>query len=168
MSHGGAFAPVVRPQRAAALREQGLLRSTGTCRRFFNKPALNANGARLVQSNVRPSFSSGSMSVFDHVLAGGAVVCSIATWIFPLLRFALSSKRRSSLAAVGFTIGVFVVTAYISAAGLVLALLAVLFAQGGSLAWFGLLAIAVFWLSLATAIYIGGRRARGQKETEVH
>ena len=105
------------------------------------------------------------MTALDHVFAGGALVCGIATWIFPPLRFALTwNKPRSSLAGVGFTIGVFAVTACVSAAGLVLALLAFAFAQDASLARFGLLAIAAFWVSLGTMIGVGGLRARVQRK----
>jgi L-asparagine transporter-like permease len=103
------------------------------------------------------------MPIFD-VFAGAALVCGLATWIVPLLRLALSRKPRSSLEAVGFTIGVFVVAAYMSAAGLVLALLAFVFAQDTSLARFGLLAIAVFWVCLGTMIGIAGLRARVQRK----
>jgi len=53
------------------------------------------------------------MPIFD-VFAGAALVCCLATWIVPLLRLALSRKPRSSLAAVGFTIGLVVLAAYFS------------------------------------------------------
>jgi hypothetical protein len=104
------------------------------------------------------------MSVFDHVLAGGALVCGLATWIVPPLLFAApwKTKPRSSLAAVGRTIGTLVIAAILSAAGVLLALLALAFAQNADLAWYGLLAIAAFWLLLVTGSYIGSRRSRGQ------
>ena len=104
------------------------------------------------------------MSVFDHVFAGGALVCGVATWIVPPLLFAAPWKKkpRSSLAAVGRTIGTLVIAAILSAAGVLLALLAFAFAQDTSLARFGLLAIAAFWVCLGTMIGIGGLRARGQ------
>jgi L-asparagine transporter-like permease len=107
------------------------------------------------------------MPSFGDVLAAGALACGLATWIFPPLRIALSRRKRSSLAAVGFTIGVFVVTAYLSAAGLLLALLAFVFAEHTRLAWFGLFAVVAFWLSIVMAmIYSDVRRWRRQpKET---
>jgi len=110
------------------------------------------------------------MPSFGDVLAAGALVCGLATWIFPPLRIAMSWKTRSSLATVGFFIGVFVITAYLSAAGLLLALLAFAFAEHTSSAWFGLFAIAAFWVSVVAAmIYDDIRRSRGQpKETGEH
>jgi hypothetical protein len=113
-----------------------------------------------------PGFLSPSMPIFD-VFAGAALVCGVATWVVPLLRLALSRKPRSSLAAVGRTIGLFVLAAYFSAATILLALLAFVLAQDTSLARFGLLAIAAFWVGLGTMIGIGGLRSRVQpKEIE--
>ena len=103
------------------------------------------------------------MLSLGDVLAGGALVCGVATWIFPPLRIALSRKKRSSLAAVGFTIGVFVITAFLSAAGLLLALLAFAFAERTSFAWYGLYAIVAFWMSVVAAmIYDDIRRSHDQ------
>lgn len=108
------------------------------------------------------------MPSLGDVLAVGALVCGLATWLFPPLRIALSRKKRTSLAAVGFTIGVFVITAFLSAAGVLLALLAFASAEHTRSAWSGLFAIAAFWLSLGAAmIYDDIRRSRGQRnETE--
>jgi hypothetical protein len=105
------------------------------------------------------------MPIFD-VFAGATLVCGLATWVVPplLLVAPWNNKRRSSLAAVGRTIGVLVVAGYFSAAGLLLALLAFVFAQDTSLARFGLLAIAVFWVCLGTMIGIAGLRARVQRK----
>jgi hypothetical protein len=104
------------------------------------------------------------MSVFDHVFAGGALVCGVATWIVPPLLFAApwKEKPRSSLAAVGRTIGTLVIAAILSAAGVLLALLAFAFAQTTDLARYGLLAIAAFWVLLVTGSYVGSRRSRGR------
>ena len=104
------------------------------------------------------------MTALDHVFAGGALVCGIATWIVPPLLFAAPWKKRprSSLAAVGRTIGTLVIAAILSAAGVLLALLAFAFAQSTDLAWYGLLAIAAFWVLLVTGSSIGSGRSRGQ------
>jgi hypothetical protein len=100
---------------------------------------------------------------FGDVLAVGALTCGVATWIFPPLRIALSRRKKSSLAAVGSVIGIFVVIACLSAAGLLLALLAFAFAERTSFAWYGLYAIAAFWASvLAAMIYDDIRRSRDQ------
>jgi hypothetical protein len=108
------------------------------------------------------------MPSFGDALAVGALVCGLATWIFLPLRIAFSRKKRSSLATVGFFIGVFVITAYLSAAGLVLAVLAFTFAEHTSSAWFGLFAVAAFWVSVVAAmIYDDIRRSRDQpKQTD--
>lgn len=102
------------------------------------------------------------MPAFDDVLSVGAVVFGIATWIFPLLRLAWPWNKRppSSLAAVGRVIGTLVVTACLSAVGLLLALLTFVFSQRTSGAWLGLSAIAAFWVSFGVLICIGGLRAR--------
>jgi hypothetical protein len=95
----------------------------------------------------------------------GAVVFGLATWIVPPLLAALSwNKKRSSLASVGFTIYLFVVAACLSAVGLSLALLTLIFAQDANWAWPALLAIAAFWLSGGILIYVGGRRSRPARE----
>ena len=95
----------------------------------------------------------------------GAAVFGLATWIVPPLLAALSwNKKRSSLASVGFTIYLFVVAACLSAVGLSLALLTLIFAQDANWAWLALLAIAAFWLSGGILIYVGGRRSRPARE----
>ena len=95
----------------------------------------------------------------------GAAVFGLATWIVPPLLAALSwNKKRSSLASVGFTIYLFVVAACLSAVGLSLALLTLIFAQDANWAWLALLAIAAFWLSGGILIYVGGRRSRPPRE----
>jgi hypothetical protein len=104
------------------------------------------------------------MSALDQIFAGGALVCGLATWIVPPLLFAAPWKERprTSLAAVGRTIGTLVIAACFSAAGVLLALLAFAFAQNTDLAWYGLLAIAAFWVLLVTGSYIGSQCSRGQ------
>ena len=95
----------------------------------------------------------------------GAVVLGLLTWIVPPLLAALSwNKKRSSLASVGFTIYLFAVAACLSAVGLSLALLSLIFLQDANWAWLTLLAIAAFWLSGGILIYVGGRRSRPARE----
>jgi hypothetical protein len=95
----------------------------------------------------------------------GAVVFGLATWIVPPLLAALSwNKKRSSLESVGFTIYLFVVAACLSAVGLSLALLTLIFAQDANWAWLALLAIAAFWLSGIILISVGERRHRRARE----
>jgi Kef-type K+ transport system membrane component KefB len=99
------------------------------------------------------------MRSFGDLLAVGALVCGLAIWIFPPLRMA-ASRKRSSPAAVGFFIGIFFVIACLSA-GLLLLLPAFAFAERTSFVWYGLYAIATFWVSvMAATIYDGVRRSR--------
>jgi hypothetical protein len=63
-----------------------------------------------------------------------------------------------------FTIYLFVVAACLSAVGLSLALLTLIFAQDANWAWLALLAVAAFWLSGGILIYVGGRRSRPARE----
>jgi hypothetical protein len=94
-----------------------------------------------------------------------AMVFGLATWIAPPLLAALSwNKKRSSLSSVGFTIYLFVVAACLSAVGLSLALLTLIFAQDANWAWLALLAIAAFWLSGIILVSVGERRHRRARE----
>jgi hypothetical protein len=90
----------------------------------------------------------------------GLAIFALATWIVPPLRFAIGgNKKRSSLASVGFTIHVFALAACLSAIGLLLALLTLLFAQTANWAWLAILGIAAFWVAAAVLIYVGGPRS---------
>jgi hypothetical protein len=89
----------------------------------------------------------------------GAAVFALATWIVPALRFAFARKRRSSLAAVGFTIHIVVLAACLSAIGLLLALLTLVFASASNWAWPAILIIAAFWGTGVVLLSIGGRRS---------
>jgi hypothetical protein len=88
----------------------------------------------------------------------GAGVFALATWIVPPLVVLLSPKPRTSLAAVGRTIGLVVTAAYLSAAGLVLALLTFAFAAEAYWAWRAVIAIVLLWVSLGVALVLGDRR----------
>jgi hypothetical protein len=96
-----------------------------------------------------------------RILDIGAVIFGLATWLVPLLMLALSWKQKpkSTLAGVGFAIRIFVVAACLSAAGVSLALLTLVFARGGSWAWPALLVIAAFWVSAAVVVSFGRRRS---------
>jgi hypothetical protein len=89
----------------------------------------------------------------------GAAVFAAATWIVPPLRLATykSKKPGSSLAAVGMTIHIVVLAAVLSAVGLTLALLTLIFAGGGDWAWRAIFAIIVFWVASFAAIAVGRR-----------
>jgi hypothetical protein len=72
----------------------------------------------------------------------GAAVFALATWIVPPLRLAMAKKRRSSLASVGLTMHIVVLAACLSAIGLLLALLTLVFASASEWAWPAMLVIA--------------------------
>ena len=104
----------------------------------------------------------------DDIIAIGAEVSGLATWIVPALLLALSwnQKPRTSLAGVGFAISLFVVAASFSAISLWLALLTLVFAQDESRAWLALLTIAVFWVSLAASLVAGDHWRRHKQRSE--
>jgi hypothetical protein len=69
------------------------------------------------------------------------------------------------LGSVGVTISIFAVSACLSVAGILLALLTLFFARGGDWAWLALLAIAAFWASCVALLAIGSRGAQtGRRE----
>jgi L-asparagine transporter-like permease len=95
----------------------------------------------------------------------GAAVFGLATWIVPLLLAAMCwTKKRSSLASVGFTLYLLAVAACLSAVGLSLALVTLIFAQDANWAWIALLEIAAFWLSGGILLGVGDRRHRRDRE----
>lgn len=103
------------------------------------------------------------MRPFPDLLAVGAVVFAVATWIIPLMRLALWKAYRSSLATVGQVLGFLVLAASVSATGLLFALLTILLSQRAGWGWFSLAAIAAFWVSLWTVLYIVNRDTRRQR-----
>lgn len=93
----------------------------------------------------------------------GAAVFAAATWIVPSLRFALARQRRTSLAAVGFTLHLFALAVSLSVIGLLLALLTLAFAQTVDRAWLALLGIAAFWVAAGVVFYVGDRNSPSAK-----
>src|SRR5262245_31282031 len=77
-----------------------------------------------------------------------AAVFAAATWVVPPLLLFLLPKARTSLGAVGRTIGLVVTAAYLSVASVLLAILTFAFAAEAYWAWRAVLAIALFWLAL--------------------
>jgi hypothetical protein len=102
----------------------------------------------------------------SRVVDIAAGVCAVATWIAPLLMSAVSAYRppRTSLGRVGASISLIVFAAMFSVAGISLALLTLLFAQGGRWAWPALMAIAAFWLSGAALLAVASRRSKRPEE----
>jgi hypothetical protein len=89
----------------------------------------------------------------------GAGVFALATWIVPPLRLAMARKPRSSLESVGLTIHIVVLAACLSAIGLLLALLTLVFASAANWAWPAILVIAAFWGTGVAWLAIGQRSA---------
>ena len=76
------------------------------------------------------------MLAFSDVLAIAALVFAVATWVFIPMRLALARKPKGSLSAVG----------------LLLAVLTLVFSGRAGWGWFGLATIATFWLTFATVL----------------
>jgi hypothetical protein len=87
----------------------------------------------------------------------GAAGFALATWIVPPLRLATARKPRSSLASVDLSIHVIVLAACLSAIGLLLALLTLVFASAANWAWPATLVIAAFWGTGVAWLAIGQR-----------
>jgi hypothetical protein len=104
----------------------------------------------------------------DRIVDIGAAVFAALTWIIPPLSFALSWYRepRTSLGKAGAAIGMIVYTVCASATGLLLSLTALLVAADTHWAWLALLAILVFWLSVAVAMGVYGRRQRAARQRD--
>jgi hypothetical protein len=115
--------------------------------------ALAVTAAGLVLESTVPA--SGRM------IDIGAAVCGLATWIVPLLLAAMywNVKPRSPFGGAGLLIRILVVAACLSATGVSLALLSLVFARGPNWAWPALVAIAAFWLSGGILIYVVNRRS---------
>ncbi len=91
------------------------------------------------------------MPAFPDLLAMAAAAFGAATWVIPWTRCALGGRKppHTSLAAVSRAIGFVMLAGCFSVAGLLLALLAFVFAERTGWAWLGLGAIVGFWLALA-------------------
>ena len=104
------------------------------------------------------------MPALSDVLAVAAAVFAVATWIGPLIHMALWKQTRSSLAKVGQMIGFVMLAACLSAAGLVLALLTLLFSSRANWGWCSAAVIIVFWVSLVAVVSIGNRFPRRRRD----
>jgi hypothetical protein len=88
------------------------------------------------------------MPAFSDVLAIAALVFAVATWVFIPMRLALARKPKGSLSAVG----------------LLLAVLTLVFSERAGWGWFGLATIATFWLTFATVLVVGDHYKRRQRK----
>ncbi len=100
------------------------------------------------------------MPALPDILAIAAAVFAAAAWIVPLVRMALWKQPRTSLAGVGQAIGFVVLAACLSAAGLGLALLTLVFSSRAAWGWCSAAAIVAFWISLWAFLAIANRFAR--------
>jgi len=102
------------------------------------------------------------MPTIDDVLAVATAAFAVAAWVVPPVRYALSFRKgpRDSLSVVGRVIGLFVLTALLSAIAVVLALLTLVFSERTGWGWFGLGAIGVYWFAVATFFLISDHLAR--------
>jgi uncharacterized membrane protein YbhN (UPF0104 family) len=107
------------------------------------------------------------MPAIDDVLAVAAAAVAVAAWVVPPVRYVLSFRRRKprdSLAVVGRVIGLIVLTAILSAVGLVLAILTLAFSDRSGWGWFALAAIGVYWLAFATSLLVSDHLARRRRQ----
>ena len=108
------------------------------------------------------------MPAYPDLLAIAAAVFGIATWTIPLLRYLLQSRnpRQPSLVKVGHVIGFVVLAGCLSAAGLLLGILAFALAECTGWAWVGLEAIVGFWLAFAVFLGVGSHVSRHNRERD--
>jgi hypothetical protein len=128
------------------------------------KPILAAAGLAIVLGVLVAAVAPAG----GYIVAVAAGVCGFATWVLPLLGAAswwYAERRRRprklpSLAVVGHVMVILVLAAMPTVAGTLLAIIALVSAEGASWAWSGLATIATFWVSVA----IGGHFiSRGSK-----
>jgi hypothetical protein len=98
----------------------------------------------------------------------GAAVFAALTWATPPLSFAFQWYRppRTSLGKAGAAIAMMVYTLCASATGILLVLTALFVVPDPHWAWLALLAILVFWLLIAVAGGLYGRRQSAARQRE--
>ena len=106
------------------------------------------------------------MPAIDHPLAIAAVVFAVAAWVVPPVRYLLSFRKgpKHSLSVVGRAIGLFVLAAMLSAIGLVLAIVTLVFTERGFWGWFSIGLIAAYWLALVTSLLISDYFAQRRRQ----
>ena len=106
------------------------------------------------------------MPAIDDTLAIAAAVFAVATWVVPPVHYLLSFRKgpRDSLSVVGRVIGLFVLAAMLSAAGLGLAIATLVFTAHGSWGWFGVGLIVAYWLALVTSLLISDHFAQRRRQ----
>jgi hypothetical protein len=113
---------------------------------------------------------AGSLSVQRIVPASSlyvaiaGVVVSLAVWIVPPVLLVIPRKKpKSSLAGVGFTIGLIAISSCLSVAALSFSLVTFVSGQHNELAWSSLLATIAFWPSAFALLYVGHRLTRRER-----
>jgi uncharacterized membrane protein YbhN (UPF0104 family) len=106
------------------------------------------------------------MPAIDDALAIAAAVFAVAAWVVPPIRYLLSfrKKPRDSLAVVGRVIGLFVLAAMLSAAGLALGIVTLVFTERDFWGWFSIGLIGAYWLALAASLLISDLFRRGRRQ----
>ena len=98
-------------------------------------------------------------------IAIASVVFSVAVWIVPpVLLLIPPKKHKSSLAAVGFTIGLLVIACCLSLAALSLSLVTFVGGEHRALAWFSLLATILFWPTAFAVLNFAHWLTRNQRK----
>ena len=108
------------------------------------------------------------MPAIDDVLAVATAAFAVAAWVVPPVRYVVSFRRkpRDSLSVVGRVIGLFVLTAILSAVAVALALLMLMFSERSGWGWLGLAAIGVYWFAVVTFFVISDNLARRRRQQD--
>ena len=102
------------------------------------------------------------LPVSGAFIAIAAAIAGLAALIVPPLLLALywNKKPETPFGGVGYAITMLLVAGSLSAIGVSLALVTFVFRSGAGLAWIGLSAIVVLWLSGAAFVAVVNRLAR--------
>ena len=99
-------------------------------------------------------------------IASAGVAFGLAVWIVPPVLLLIPRKKpRTSLAAVGFNIGLMVIGCCLSVAALSLSLVTFIGGEHNDLAWFSLLATTLFWPSAFALLNVAHRLPRDQRKS---
>ena len=101
-------------------------------------------------------------SASGRFISIAAAISGVMALIVPPVLIALygNKKPKTPFGGVGYLITILIVAGSLSAVGVSLAVVTLVFGSGASLAWIALAAIAVLWLSVAILVVVVNRRAR--------
>jgi hypothetical protein len=105
------------------------------------------------------------MPAIADVLAVATAAFAVTAWVLPPVHYTLTSwwGALHSLAAVGRVIGAITLAAFLSAVGLVLAVLTLAFSDRTGWGWFGLGVILALWLTCAAVLVVADEIKRRRR-----